>query len=136
MFKPKGTVQIEGLSLNRDSLATIIKGSGRGQSLGLATINLRPTQKLSIKYGVYLASVKIKHQTHQGLLHFGPRPTFNEKEPSLEIYLQKHDPNVKIGLTVKIKLLKFRRKIQRFKTPKDLVKQMKKDAKILEEFYA
>jgi len=76
-----------------------IKGEGRGKKIGWPTINLIIPDDLVIDDGVYAAWVVIDHKTFKGALHYGPIPTFNEKEKTLEVYLlDVDDDNVPVIL--------------------------------------
>lgn len=115
----------------------IIKGRGRGKTLGFPTINLKPLNFETFKlfdYGVYSCQVKINNKIHQGLLHYGPRPTFKEKDPSLEIHLLSNlchpdpEPVERERSIVQFKPLKYLRPIKKFKTKEALTGQIKKDS--------
>lgn len=120
----------------------IIKGRGRGKTLGFPTINLTPSVILipslvegegspdkKWKFGVYSCQVKIDNKIYSGLLHYGPRPTFKEKDLSLEIHILSSSchPEIVSGSLVYFKLLKFLRKIKKFKNKKELAEQIRKD---------
>jgi len=77
--------------------------------------------------GVYSCKIKINRQIFKGLLHYGPRPTFKELNPSLEIHVLDFNKEIKKGKKIQFKLLKYLRKIKKFKTKEDLVKQIRKD---------
>lgn len=66
---------------------TKTKGKGRGEELGIPTINFTIPENLDLPYGVYAGWFYNNTQKYQAAIHFGPRPTFNEKDPSLEAYI-------------------------------------------------
>lgn len=108
----------------------VIKGKGRGRRLGFPTINLRfSSSKILklLKYGVYSCQVKIDNQIYQGLLHYGPRPTFREKKPVLEIHVLNFNKQIKTGIKIKFKLLKYLRRTKNFKTKNSLINQIRRD---------
>ena len=147
--------------------AKVIKGSGRGRKLGFPTINLTLPRSWEQKHGVYVCLVKIKDNQSQtkvcyykksihyykGLLHYGPRLTFKETEPSLEIYItpprseqvtsrgwgritpprwHKVTPRgwfIKEKTEVEFKLLKYLRKTKKFKDKTSLINQIRRDVK-------
>lgn len=111
-----------------------IKGKGRGKLLGFPTINLEIPAKLTIEEGIYAAKVKIAKKEYLGAMHFGPVPTFNENEKSLEVFLiglKNHleSPTVippRAG-SIFVKTLKKIREIRDFESPEELSAQIKKD---------
>lgn len=108
----------------------VIKGKGRGKKLGFPTVNLRLSNSKilkPLKYGVYSCQVKIDNQICQGLFHYGPRPTFKEKKPVLEIHVLNFNKQIKTGTKIKFKLLKYLRKTKRFKNEQELIIQIKND---------
>ncbi|PIS08896.1 hypothetical protein COT75_04385 [Candidatus Beckwithbacteria bacterium CG10_big_fil_rev_8_21_14_0_10_34_10] len=107
--------------------AKAIKGRGRGKALGFPTLNLKTETKQNFKPGVYLAKIKFNHNLLRALLHFGPIPSFNEKEDSLEVYILGFNKKITIGQGVEFKPLYFLRPIKKFKTRKELSSQIKKD---------
>src|SRR5204863_7281482 len=71
---------------------TVVRGAGRGRTIGIPTINLAPpdSRKLLPPDGVYAVRVRISEsgariQTPDskllgGMMNQGPRPTFGEQE--------------------------------------------------------
>lgn len=142
--------------------SAVIKGSGRGKTLGFPTLNLKlktaqhwvlgdfkndlktpprwhpaesrddSSEVEEIEYGVYSCKVKIKNQIYKGLLHYGPRPTFGCSKPALEIHVLDFNEEIKPGKKIQFKLLKYLRKIKKFKRKEELVKQIRKDTEVLE----
>ena len=108
--------------------AVMCKGAGRGKQLGYPTINLKITEILPFKHGVYSVQTMVKNFRGKGILHYGPRPTFDEKEICLEIHLLEFNDNVKPGTEVHFKLLKHLRPGKKFKSKDALINQIRKDA--------
>lgn len=113
--------------------ARVIKGKNRGKKLGFPTVNLKPFRLLDFKFGVYLGQIKIGNQIYQGLFHYGPRPTFKEKKPVLEIYILDFEQKIKSNSKVQFKLLKYLRRTIKFKTKAALINQIKKDKRQLDQ---
>ncbi|OGD52603.1 hypothetical protein A3J78_01235 [Candidatus Beckwithbacteria bacterium RBG_13_35_6] len=118
----------------------VVKGSGRGKRLGFPTINLdyKITKLQDYKWGVYLCEIKFPNNlilyysnslVHFGLLHYGPRATFKEFKPQLEIYIFDFNKNIKAGEKVKFRLIRLIRKTKKFDSSEELVKQIRKDVK-------
>ena len=107
-----------------------MKGKGRGKKIGYPTINLTIPRNFKEKEGVYAAEVKIKGKIYQGVVHYGPVPTFNEKKKSLEIFLIKVKKKAVERLdkeTIRLKLIRRLRDIFRFDSIEKLKKQIEKD---------
>lgn len=68
-------------------ISSQIKGKGRGRVLGYPTINMIIPQDFDLPDGIYAVWVTIAEKTYKGALHFGPIPTFQEEEKSLEVFL-------------------------------------------------
>ncbi len=112
--------------------AKVIAGKGRGRRLGFPTANLdirRQSHKkdLNIEHGVYSVDVEIGGKFYKGLLHFGPKKTFNE-DVSLELYIKNFDFDI-YHQDVKIKIIKKIREVKKFVNAEDLKKQIYQDLK-------
>ena len=123
----------------------VIAGEGRGRKLGFPTINLVIPVDFKFKKGVYAVRVEmdsrlrgndmLRQAQHdrcgndriiKGVLHFGPRETFNEMKNSLEIHLLDWSEdlyNQKVGVEVLQKL----RQIKQFDSAEELKCQIKQD---------
>lgn len=110
--------------------AKVILGRGRGGQTGFPTANLAITD-LPIAYGVYLAKVVLGDKIEQGLMHYGPKKTFNE-EVSCEIYLKDFQKNI-YGRTLEIEVGRKIREVKKFAGIEALKKQIKKDLRELEK---
>ncbi|NCO80129.1 hypothetical protein GW884_02460 [Candidatus Falkowbacteria bacterium] len=104
--------------------AKVIKGLSRGRRLGFPTANLDLTS-LPIDYGVYLVKVKLGDETEPGLMHWGPKKTFN-KEVSCEIYLKNFNKNI-YNRTLAVAVGRKIREVKKFADAAALKKQIKKD---------
>ena len=107
----------------------VIKGRGIGSKIGSPTINLSlEGLDLKFSYGVYICKVWVRNSLYFGALFFGPRETFSESEPSLEIFLIDFSGNL-YGSDVEVEVLDKIREIKRFKSIKKLEEQIKEDIK-------
>ena len=104
--------------------AKVIIGKGIGKRLGFPTANLDKTD-LKIKHGVYLVEAEVNKKQYKGLLHFGPKKTFNESV-SLELFIKNFDFDI-YGKNVKIEVIKKIREIKKFVNAEELKKQIKQD---------
>lgn len=107
-----------------------ISGTGRGKSLGYPTINMVVPEKipLILHQGIYTAHAKINDEKYNGILTYGPNPTFGEKTVTLSIYLlDTVAPTVYPNTDIEIEIGKPIRKIEEFNLPEELIQQMQKD---------
>lgn len=107
-----------------------IKGIGRGKNLGFPTVNLTIPEDILLEYGIYAAWIDIGGRAYKGALHFGPVPTFGEKEPQLEVHLidvtDDNFPNTE-GVNIEVDIVEKLREIQMYDEAVDLVEQIAKD---------
>ncbi len=105
----------------------VITGQGRGQKiLGYPTLNLTIPKDFNYKLGIYAGWVYIEKTPYKGAFHYGPIPTFNSHQNSLEVFILNTDiptppPNVEI------ELVKYLRPIKAFETPQQLTDQITLD---------
>ncbi|MCL6582787.1 MAG: bifunctional riboflavin kinase/FAD synthetase [bacterium] len=85
----QGNLEKANLLLGRPYTLTgkVIPGCGRGRKIGFPTANIAPGIKLIPKSGVYLARVHIRGKTYNGLANIGPKPTFQDSSPGVEVYI-------------------------------------------------
>ncbi len=114
---------------------THIKGFGRGATLGFPTVNIS-LDALPEEEGVFVARVMIEEKERVGLIHIGARPTFDEPNPSIEIFLLNENSTIPLNIPVHFSLLKKLRSIIKFSSPEALVEQIQKDVEEAKEFLA
>ena len=116
-------------------ITKVIKGKGRGKLLGYPTINLAIPSGFNEKEGIYASWVTVNGIKYKGALHFGPVPTFGEKEKSLEVFLidaKENDlNNIK---TIEVELVKKIRDVIAFTNIHDLSEQIGKDVQEAKKF--
>lgn len=108
--------------------AVIVSGKGRGKRLGFPTANLDNVD-IDFPHGVYLVKARVNGKSHRSLLHFGFKETFDEK-PSLEVYIGNFKGDI-YGKEIKVKILKKIREVMKFKSVKELKRQIRKDLEYL-----
>ncbi|UCG86869.1 MAG: bifunctional riboflavin kinase/FAD synthetase [Gemmatimonadota bacterium] len=108
--------------------AAVVRGVGRGRSLGFRTINLAldNPRKLLPPDGVYAVRVEWARSASGGMMHLGPRPTFSENVRSLEIHLFDWEGEL-YGHQVKMWWVKRLRDVRRFSSPHELQEQLAAD---------
>ncbi len=107
----------------------VIKGDGRGKSLGYATANLdmNAGKKLLPRSGVYLVGVARAADQHFGMMNIGTRPTIkSDARETIEVHLLDFNKDL-YGELLTITLLKRLRDEQRFSSLEDLRSQLHRD---------
>jgi riboflavin kinase/FMN adenylyltransferase len=66
---------------------TVLRGAGRGRTLGFPTANLRPDRPLVLGAGVYAALATWDGQRGDAVVNVGYRPTFGEQQYWVEAYI-------------------------------------------------
>jgi len=99
-------------------------GNKRGKSLGFPTMNI--TLHKDITDGVYLSEVKVDDNNFFALTFVGAAKTFNERKKMVESYILNFNKDV-YGKWITVRLFKKIRGNIKFKSEKELVRQMQKD---------
>jgi len=107
----------------------VVRGSGRGSSLGYPTANLGPSENLCLKEGVY--AVRVNEQ-FLGVANYGFRPTFDGKAKVLEVHILDFEENLR-GERLKVEFLGFLREEKKFSSKDELIKQIERDIAIVKE---
>jgi riboflavin kinase / FMN adenylyltransferase len=113
---------------------TVVRGAGRGRTIGIPTLNLAPPdgRKLLPPDGVYAVQVIIgkrvtgNEKRYGGMMNQGPRPTFGEQARTLEVHLFDFDAEL-YGQTVDVEWVRRLREVQAFPTREALVAQLERD---------
>jgi riboflavin kinase / FMN adenylyltransferase len=112
---------------------TVVRGAGRGRTIGIPTINLAPpdSRKLLPPDGVYAAEVTIgngpgNEKRYGGMMNQGARPTFGEQARALEVHLFDFDGEL-YGETVHVEWVRRLRDVQAFPSREALVAQLERD---------
>jgi riboflavin kinase/FMN adenylyltransferase len=106
----------------------VVRGAGRGGTIGVPTINLEPPdlRKLLPPDGVYAVRVRTAGGEYGGMMNQGPRPTFGEQARTLEVHLFDFDGEL-YGQTVDVEWVHRLREVQAFPSREALVAQLERD---------
>lgn len=106
--------------------ADVVRGAGRGRSLGTPTINLDPAAQASIgREGIYACWAIIDGERAPAVMHAGARPVFDDV-PSVEIHLLTPPP-VEIPGSLTVEVVAFLRPIEDFDSVEELQRQIQRD---------
>ncbi len=112
-------------------LGKVIKGKKRGKLIGFPTANLEISPlKLLPPAGVYAVWVSYEDKKFKGALNIGTRPTFNEKELSVEVHIFNFNKDI-YEKTIKIEIIKYIRNELKFSSTQELKMQIKKDCELI-----
>ncbi len=109
---------------------TVVQGDKRGTSLGFPTANIaldqnfdRPTE------GIYACRAMLaKDPTlYAGALHVGPRPTFQDAAPSVELHIINFAPKDLYGLVITFTIVEKIRNVLKFESPQALTSAIAQD---------
>jgi riboflavin kinase/FMN adenylyltransferase len=65
----------------------VVRGAGRGRTLGFPTANVKPDRPLGLPVGVYACRLAIGREQYQAVVNVGFRPTFGETELAIEAHV-------------------------------------------------
>jgi riboflavin kinase/FMN adenylyltransferase len=104
------------------------QGERRGRRLGVPTINLAgvPPQKLLPPDGIYAVRVEWRGGRAGGMMHQGPRPTFQDGQRTLEAHLFGFEGDL-YGEWVRIEWVERLRDVERFASVEQLQQEMERD---------
>lgn len=107
----------------------IVHGFERGRTIGFPTANLKPTNRVIPKYGVYATATLIDDVWRRSITNVGVRPTFDgDKEPSIETYVFDFDGDL-YGDVLRVRFLHRIRDEKKFGGIDELKTQIEKDTR-------
>ncbi len=132
----EGEVELAGRMLGRDYAVEgqVVRGEGRGHTLGFPTANLQTQTGLCLPAtGVYAGWAEIEGERWPALANIGVRPTFGQGERTVEIHLLDFTGDL-YGEVLRFSFSLRLRDERAFATPGELVQQIKEDAMLAREF--
>ena len=123
-----GEVEVAHRLLGRDYSITgqVIKGRGRGVTLGYPTANIKPNKALHPGIGVYAVWVKYENNQFHGAMNIGYNPTFSGPELSFEVHILDFNRDL-YGKEIEISFVARIRKEKTFASPDELRAQIATD---------
>lgn len=107
----------------------VVKGQGRGSTIGIPTANLQPGEPFLVpKTGVYAVRATHRGTVYGGVMNIGYKPTFDDNEPApvLEAHLFGLNSTI-YGDAVKVDFVAYLREERRFASIDALVGQIHTD---------
>ncbi len=107
----------------------VVKGEGRGKTLGYPTANILPLQEAIPPTGVYLVKVTIDKRTYPGIANIGQRPSFQSLERVIiEAYIFDFEKDI-YGKEILVEFIKKMRDEKQFTAKEALIRQIQSDEK-------
>lgn len=112
---------------------TVIRGDGRGKSLGFPTANIRAgnPDKIIPARGVYAVDVRLEEKNYKGMMNIGSRPTFDFDSLTLEVHIFNFDGLI-YDQPIEVYFKKFIRNEQKFLSTRSLRSRLEEDKRICE----
>ncbi len=126
-----GRIELAGRMLNRpyEIEGMVVRGAGKGSTIGYPTANLDPANELVPPSGVYITRVTTESGIYQGATNIGYRPTI-QKNPdqgaSIETHLIGFEDNL-YGQRIKVSFCMRLREEKRFESIRALTDQIEHD---------
>jgi len=106
----------------------VIKGEGRGRTIGFPTVNVNCGDLLRPKKGVYAVKLKIENddKIYDAVANIGVKPTFGGADETVEVHIFDFDRDI-YSSNVEIIFIGYIRPEQKFSGVGELVEQINKD---------
>lgn len=104
----------------------VVSGAKRGRTIGFPTANVATGERKALPLGVYAVTVDTADGRFGGMANVGPRPSFPEEPPSLEVHLFDFDQDL-YGQTVTTRFHSHLRSQQTFAGLAELKAQLAAD---------
>jgi riboflavin kinase/FMN adenylyltransferase len=104
----------------------VVKGEGRGRSIGFPTANVDTHGELLPASGVYAVRVRTREGWHGGAANIGTKPTFGGSAVTVEVHLLDWSGDL-YGQEVRVEFLERLRAERRFPSVSELTAQIQRD---------
>jgi riboflavin kinase/FMN adenylyltransferase len=113
----------------------VIRGMLRGHTIGYPTANLKPSNRVIPKYGVYATATLIDGTWRRSVTNIGVRPTFEDSnDPSIESYIFDFDGDL-YGDVVRVRFLHRIRDEKKFNGIDELKAQIERDTQRARNYF-
>jgi len=107
-------------------IGVVEHGDKRGRELGFPTANVALTDFQVPKFGIYAVRIVIDGERHDGVASLGIRPTFNQTDVKLEVYLFDFAGDL-YGRSLRVEFHNFLRPELKYEGPEPLKRQIAVD---------
>ena len=107
-------------------IGEVIEGEKRGRSIGFPTANIKLPPEKALPLGVFAVRVETSQGSFGGMANVGPRPSFPEEPPSLEVYLFDFEGDL-YGQTLTVSFEHFLRSQKKFSGLEEVKARLAKD---------
>jgi riboflavin kinase / FMN adenylyltransferase len=104
----------------------VIRGDGRGRTLGFPTANIAPKHEIVPSNGVYAVRLFIRDNFYDGIVNIGRRPTFNKDTLAIEAHVFDFSEDL-YGEEITIFFSRKIRKEKKFGSAEELIRQIQAD---------
>ncbi len=104
----------------------VIEGDKRGRMIGFPTANIKTPKGKALPLGVFAVKVDIEKGNFKGMANVGPRPSFPDDPPALEVYLFDFEGDL-YGQTLTVYFEAFIRSQKKFSGLEELKAQLETD---------
>jgi len=132
----EGDVGKAALHLDRPYMieGTVVKGEGRGRTIGFPTINLKTEFPLIPKRGIYITDVDVGGKRYSAVTNIGYNPTFDGQSLTIETYIldfsgDLYDRNIALYFLERV------RDEVRFSSVDELKERIWKDVEAASEYF-
>ncbi len=105
---------------------SVVEGEKRGRTIGFPTANVALPPNKALPLGVFAVTVETHGGTFGGMANVGPRPSFPDTPPSLEVHLFDFSGDL-YGESITVSFKHFLRGQRRFAGLEDLKAQLSDD---------
>ena len=106
----------------------VVRGAGRGTGLGFPTANLKLPRDVALGHGIYAVRIHSDGAEYRAAAYLGTRPTFDDGDPVLELFLFDFDGNL-YGREIEVEFIDFVRPDAKFGSIEALQEQMAQDCR-------
>lgn len=113
----------------------VVGGAKRGTGLGFPTANITLDPGTRLGFGIYAVRVHLGGEVHEAAAYLGTRPTFDDGDPVLEVFLFDFDGDL-YGQDIDVEFIAFLRGDRKFDGLDALKAQMAADCETAREILA
>jgi riboflavin kinase/FMN adenylyltransferase len=115
----------------------VVRGEAQGRALGFPTANVQvpDPDKLLPREGIYAVRASFGGEEREGVLHLGPRPTFEGFAPSIEVHLFDFEGEL-YGERMRVDFCRRLREIRRFESMSELAEAIREDCEAARRYFA